>query len=758
MNIKKLLGSAALTAMLLTGFSGCGDSSNETAVAPKTTNSTDTSPSNTNLTTSAINVLQSPELARVANSISTVNGTDAEMNKLKVQLAQNPESIDNESAKKIVAEVAQKQLGKTVNGAKVTQADIDAFMTYIDSNGLYFMAIMEAYANEKGINTDALEAKNAPLRAKRGIFKGGDSLLDIIKDGLVDVVATDAITDLTADAFRLVLQSDGVTTAMLDMAINSETITDIMVTVMEDNWDLTEPMIPMMLNPENDYEFTRKFLQLAQAHKQQIGTMTFSYIDTNLYDTITKVMVLSPAVNTAMGQTMVLLGKNHFIIPGSETTITRNDQPDLYAGKDAFARLMLDINNSTTNERLFYALFAKSDTTDAFVKTMQQVKKLDADTATYFMDNIFLGGSIEKGYATIDQAHRDQAFQNIYTITKAMLDGYEAEGLAPYSGSFVGFAGLIPFDRYVPYAKGMGSAAYYYATTHGYSLTGTIGSFVKDKFFPEENSNTIQKASLRQSNALSDGLDWFANLFGSYSAWLDSATAYLTDSTIGKTLESAFTAMLDSTKVGIDAALAEAKKLGHDAIEAKIQVTIQDGNYTLPPFEDITLAYITSTAKTTALEILDDPARMKVISDANRTQELYAYVNSQLKTNEYLGYIPTWMTKLDWIQIPASVDGIPVKVINYSAGSIDVYILSDNADMVDLQTNILGNQVLLKEVAIKDSPLVVDANEDISKLHVYKFTVYASDIVDVNQILGYLGTYLTDTAGAVALDTSAVVK
>ena len=786
MTLNKIIGSAALTAMLLVG---CSNDNGETPASATTSSS-----SNSNLTTSAITVLQSPELASVGNSIATISSislvssgatsqnaptryTSSQLSSainesasydnashkekvraLKVDLQINPETIDQDSAKKAVATVAKTLIGKTINGSVVTQNDIDAFMTNIDANGLYFMALMEAYAKEKNINVDTIPtAKQSPSRAaKRGILsKLTSPLTDAIKDGLVKVIGNDAVTDLTADAFRLVLQSKGVTTAMLDMAINSETITDIMVTVMVDNWDLTEAMIPMMLNSENDYEFTRKFLQLAVAHHQQIGTMTFSYIDPALYDTITKVMALSPAVNTAMGETMVLLGVNHFVIPNNDLKVIRKDQPNLYAGVDAFARLMVDSGNGTTNERLFYSLFSKSDTTDSFVKTMQQVKAKDADTATFFMDTIFLGGSIESGAPAISDVDRNQSVQNIYAITKAMLDGYNAEGLAPYSASFVGFAGLIPFDRYLPYAKAMGTAGYYYAISHGYSITGTIGEWVSGKFFPADEPAPA-KASLRKANALTDISDWFADLFGSYSTWLADATDFLTTSTVGQTVSAAFDSILGSMKVGVDTAINDLKASGHDYIEAKIQVTVNDVNYTLPPFEDITLDYIIDTSKTTALELLDDPAAMRTFSDANLTQEFYAYVNGKLATNEYLGYIPTWMTQLDWIELPSNIDARPTPVINFSAGSVDVYILSDNANMIDLQTNVLGNQVLLTEVAIGDSPLKVDG-EIIEELHVYKFTIYASDLVDINAILAKLGTYLQGEFGAVALDAAEAI-
>ena len=775
MTLFKIIGSTALSVML---FTGCSSEMNET---PATTSSI-------NQTSSPISVVQSSEISTLGNyaailssntlakrspSLAQYTVSDEEaLRALKVKIATNPDAVSKNSAETIVRYAAQDLLGKTVNGQKVTQSDINSFMNNIDSDGLFFIALMEAYAKQHNLDNTEVSASSSSARKasslQRGISLTDNPLLDAVKDSVVSLVGQDAVTDLTADAFRLALQSEGITTAMLDMAINSETITDIMVTVMVDNWDLTTPMIPMMLNPENDYEFTRKFLTLALAHNKQIGKMTFSYIDEPLYGAITQVMALSTQVNTQMGEVMVAIGVNHFLIPSDTHTLERRDEPDLYAGADAFARLMVDINNSLVNERLFYSLFAKSDTTAAFVNTMQQVKSKDEATAVFFMDTIFLGGTLE-GNVTIDEAHKDQAMKNIYAITKAMMDGYNAEGLAPYSPSFVGFAGLIPFDRYIPYAKGMATAGYYYAKTHGFEMTGTAGTWIKDKFFPDEDQQA-QQASLRKASSL-DGtvteaeetiltsiIAYFDDLFGSYSTWLSDTNDYLSGTGFGQGITTVFDGVVGVITDSIDTIIADLTAAGHDYTEAKISVVINDANYTLPPFEDITLDYILETSKTTALSIFEDPEMVRYISDANATQQVYAYINEKLETNYYLGYIPHWMTQLDWLELPANIDSRPTAVVNFAQGSVDFYILSDNGDMIDLQTNVLGNQVLLTEVSIDDAPLSVNEEyNNIDTLFVYKFTIRATDVIDINLVLASLGTYLDSNFGAVAVDASSAI-
>jgi hypothetical protein len=477
-------------------------------------------------------------------------------------------------------------------------------------------------------------------------------------------------------------------------------------------------------------------------------------------------MAVSPKVNSMMGETMVLIGANHFVKPVvGDMGTQRADQPysenadgttnGLYAGADAFARLMLDPANGIVNERMFYSLFAKSDTTAAFVTTMQQVKILDASTSTFFMDNIFLGGEL-KDIATLTDVQKDQAMKNIYAVAKAMLDGNKIEGLSAYSASFIGFAGLVPFDRYVPYAKAFGAAGYYYAKAHDLAIPGgSIGQWIADKFFPSETATeeAVQAAPSRQANALTTALDWIKAKFGSYTEWLAGATEYLKTNSIGQTIVEAFDNILGSVTTGIEATIDDLKAKGHDAIEAKIQVVIADANYTLPAFDDLSLNYIITTAKTTVVGIIDDPTIVRSFTSNNRVLEISNFIKEKIETNRVLGYMPDWMTKLNYLELPANIDAKPKPIINFKSGSADIYILSDNADIIDLQVNVLGNTVLLSEVALEDSPLTVKDGE-IAEMHVYKFTVSALDLVNINGIMAKIGEYLENRFGVVAVDAS----
>jgi len=116
------------------------------------------------------------------------------------------------------------------------------------------------------------------------------------------------------------------------------------------------------------------------------------------------------------------------------------------------------------------------------------------------------------------------------------------------------------------------------------------------------------------------------------------------------------------------------------------------------------------------------------------------------------------MTKLDYIELPASIDKKPVIKTSFATGSIDVYILSDNDDMAYLQSEILGNQVELSEVALGDAPIVVDpANDEYSELHVYKFTV---NVIDADGILASVGGWIQSKIGGatLAVDTSDAIE
>jgi len=813
--IYKVMGSTILATILLTG---CGGDTNNEVQSDPTVRDNGISSSYTVGTNSSkdleVNNLTDTEsyaLSAFLEATAAANNTNqlnvASRAPAAVQTVKSPNSVTgfkvqlnqykNLSGTTKATTVVKLALSKMVKNGVITEAEKTAFENSNNLNQVYIDTFVAEYMEVKH-NGSTNSAKQSP---RRSILSGiTDKIGDTLKSGILEVVNVDAVTDLTAEAFKLVLKSDGMTVVMIDMAIGSETISQIMVDVMKENWDLTLPMIPMMTDTTNT-EFTEKFTYLAGLHNNLIGDFLFTYIDKPMYDALTKAMVIPTTTGSSatrmentnldityqgnmvvasnVGKLMTDIGVRFFIKP--DTTLTPeargpSSYSDVYAGKDAFARLMVDgVNNGIVNERLFYSLFSESKTTGDFVKTMQNVKSADANTATYFMDSIFLGGELDN-LANLSTAEKDQAMKNIYAIAKAMIDGTTKEGLGAYSGSFIGFAGLIPFDRYKPYAMAFGSAGYYYIKSHGLEIPGgSIGGWISDKFFADEatvaNQETasVQKASARRAAAI-DGttdntvsektiltttLEWFDNLFNSYANWLSEATAFLTDSETGKTVAVAFDEMLGSIKTGIDTAIADIIAKGHDAVEAKIQVVINDVNYTLPPFEDINLDYITTTAKTTAIAIMEDPATVRKFSENDIVKGVYDYVNESLTTNTYLGYIPTWMTKLDWIELPANVETMPAMKMDFASGSVDIFILSDNADVIDLQTQVLGNQVLLSEVSIEDSPIVVDKTSgNYENLHVYKFTIHASDLIDIDKIIASIGTLIGENVNGVAIDSS----
>lgn len=695
---------------------------------------------------------------------------------------------------------------KLHDNGTLSDEQYDKFIARTDLAKVYVTAFFDAIAKIKELKasftgtednttidsnstvvTDANRTANGLLSTVLGTDPANDPINLVgsaVSDTIVSAVNVDAVNNVAGDAFALVLQSDGLTAAMLDLAIGSETIAQIMIDVLRDNWDLTAQMVPMITNPD-DTEFAEKFTYLAGMYDNMVANFVFKYIDTTMYDAITKAMTvpsttgsmentnLVPSytgnhkVTSNMGKLMADIGVNYFVKPDATHTIVRSDLPDLYAGDDAFARLMLDVNNGTINERLFYALFSESKMTADFVTTMQQVKANDDATATFFMDNIFLGAELSDLNNTTD-VQKDQAMRNITTVATAMFDGYKAEGLAAYSGSFVGFAGLVPFDRFKPYAQAFAAAGYQYIKVNGLDIPGgSIGAWIADKFFPSEEvvaeaeNNATAQASARTTNSvLTDTLEWIKTQFASYTVWLGEAKDYLLTNSVGQTIAGAFDEFIGSVKTGIDATIKDLIAKGHDIAEAKIQVLIADQNYRLPAFSDINLsvAYMTSVVKTTAAGILDDPTMIRQFTENARVQGVYDYVNEKLATNKFLAYIPTWMTKLDWIELPANVDGLPKMKLSFSTGSADIYILSDNADAVDLQTNVLGNQVLLEEVALADSPIVVDeTNSEYSELHVYKFTIHATDLINLDAILAKAGEFLDNKINGVAVDASNVV-
>ena len=110
-----------------------------------------------------------------------------------------------------------------------------------------------------------------------------------IGDSLVNVLDTKVGDAITGAAFNVVLNSDGITVTMLDLARKSEKTSQIMVNSIEAKWELTEKMCPML---QENQEFGEKFTALAE-EKDFVGRFFFERIDAIMYNWLADAMLLS---------------------------------------------------------------------------------------------------------------------------------------------------------------------------------------------------------------------------------------------------------------------------------------------------------------------------------------------------------------------------------------------------------------------------------------------------------------------------------
>jgi len=394
-----------------------------------------------------------------------------------------------------------------------------------------------------------------------GLFsKITDKVKDKVKDGLVKVLDTKLGDKVTTAAFDVVLNSEGVTVVMLDLARKSETTSQIMINSMEADWGLAEKMCPML---RGSTEFGEKFTALAE-ERDIIGRFFFERIDANMYGCLTDAMLLSNndavhdgsvshSTNAYMGLLMDRYANDYFITPTGSTAVRRADKfvslllnTGANATYDANTKTFTGHGdaNELINEKFFYSLFKTPETTDSFVSAMDKVKSADAangtNTLTMLMDNIFLGKPNGAG-----EADTIQGYLNIIAIGSGMYDGIYGEanaegtrsgayGFGAYSGAFIGFAGLIPSDRYMTYARAFMNAGYKYAEFHGINVWGTAldsATTVAQAAWDAYTAPTDVAATPSPARSAGLGLtgsDWYDDIFDlMLSAWSSVSLADL---------------------------------------------------------------------------------------------------------------------------------------------------------------------------------------------------------------------------------------
>ena len=706
-NWKNYVGSTLLAGLLL---QGCG-SSEEAAVAQ----------------TTSVDTAAAASKAIAANTVSTLIDADdltAATNTAKLDFSSGVAEDATDASDKVKAVVAA-----LVENGRMSQADADYVLANTDLNELY----LEAYFDKAAADLQLAPANLAPNRAL-----SLDSILDPIKDGLVDLMDTSVGGAITSATFDVVLNSEGVTVVMLDMARGSETMTQIMIDALGRDWSLTEKMCPML---QTNKEFGEKFAALAE-ESEPMARFFFERVDAPMYGCLTDAMLLSnddtafgsyddPVYHSTNGYMGILLERyatTFFIEPGTGELGSSG-----YGTTDTFAGLMfttgdvvsLDGNvtsghgdaNELINEQFFYSLFKTPETTDAFVTAMQNVESADSANVTLFMDEIFLGSNTTTDFATDDTV---QGYYNIISIAGGMYEGIETHGFGTYTGAFIGFAGLIPADRYMSYGSQFMSAGYFWAEQNGVSIWGTVADGAKDLYAsyttPTDTTAATAPARTAGRGTIGTGSAWISDTLDVVvSAWdasdllgyfgsdlgiieyynLEALKAYSTvigspDSTNVTTI----TTVIDGVTYTDDV------KGFHGLLELAIRedivnTNIAEGNtsynmddataaFALPAFGDITWSFLYTSAKDGAVAYYNSFVDAGWLADLSDNTLIRAYFYPSADNV----YIPSWLLAIDWLKFPDNFSNADITATDFSfdGGYMDIYVLSPNEAL--LRTNV----------------------------------------------------------------------
>ena len=671
------------------------------------------------------------------------------------------------------------------------EPDVEAYMKNLIDNALENGELTQVEATEllqADLNQIFLDiytiasSKGETLTSKR---RGLGTLL---KDSVNKLAATQTGQDLGGAAFDVVLDSEGVTVTMLDMARDSRTVTNSMIDILGDkeNWDeITPKMYPML---QTNTEFGEKFAALAyemnpetQEGAPAMGRFFFSMTDRGMYGALADAMVLSDnndvhdesveySTTGYMGQLMIRHAKEFFIAPNSGTQADLNTASgESYGSTDAFSNLMFDTGDIIStdengkevghgdaselqNERFFYAMFRTPSSTNDFVTAMQE---LDTPTVTMFMDQIFLGRSNETN-ASEDTI---QGYYNIASIAGAMNEGVNTYSFESYSDAFLGFFKLVnDSDRLYEYSVAFLNAGYHYA---GFNI---------EEIWANYNSETPILPSPNESKqrALGQGTidtSWSGVLYGcSADGWdrldiWDSVTGVFSDEASSEesgAMDVFSTCMHDEIQLAVREDMVNDSKLDNNA---STDITIEEAGelFTLPNFNDISFEYVYTGAYDRAAlhtsffysDTIDDlSAWWSDFSIIDSATGAYEYTTGFVfgTDEERWAYFPNWLANTQWLDLQEYYETSNSSIdVDFSSGVVDFYILSEDANLTQ---TVAGLNETMVRVESDDVPLSVrnDLNldemqpEDITRYYVYKVTI--TDTMGLDEMLAALKDYI----------------
>lgn len=656
-----------------------------------------------------------------------------------------------------------------------TQATVTALSdTLAQLNGTESNSTIDTTFNNLKLQLSSSSATTTSGVQAAGLFS---SVTDKLKNTLEGLADTSVGNKVTSATFDVVLNSDGVTVVMLDAARKSHTITKVMIDALDADWSLTKKMIPML---QTNKEFGEKFAALAY-EEPDMARFFFSRVDAPMYNALADAMLLSNddsvhdssvehSTNGYMGLLMDMYAEEYFVKfnsgahktaqtatvaedghkAGEEVKYAKNDATGNLATDDNFVNLLADTKavvhydsatkkftghgdgNELINEKFFYSLFKTPGSTDSFVTAM---KKLPDATVTELMDNIFLGQGP-------DSNDTEQGYLNIIAIGSAMYDGIygktatnsPAYGFGSYTGAFIGFATLIPRDRYITYGKAFINAGYKYAEFHGITIPSSVGA-AWDYYNANADSNTTTTSSagaparsagkgIISSDWTDDVLDILSKAWSNSVSTLDFSTlldAFNSSNTsIVETLKDsanvAYHTVLDGKDENNQTVLYTELSNGtvhndtvyglHGLIELAMQEDIYygicgnrstdyiltatptcDNNnsytmdnakaaFTLPAFANITMSFVYNTATDGAMAYYNNNVDANWIADLSSNELVRSYFYPSADNI----YIPSWLLAIDWLRAPANYENATVATTNFdfNAGYFDIYVTSTN--------------------------------------------------------------------------------
>ncbi len=826
------------TATLL--LAGCGSGSGTSA--PEAQDVSQNGSGTAAVDTSAIDAMTAAEAKRAATAVlasargmtygaSAVGEQDVSMAAKRLKIGTVSGAIGDSDIMAMVAQMESNDveafMHKLIDEVRsenpdITDADINEYLVSVDLNKEF----LRLYA--------AAPSKAADARGLLDpIKKVGKKIGDKIKDKLVDVADTSVGNKLTGATFDVVLDSEEATIFMLDQARKSETMTQIMIDALGKNWDLTKKMCPML---QTNKEFGEKFAALAE-ERDILGRFFFEKIDAPMYNCLADAMLLSNddadhhadvshSTTAYMGILMDRYAKEYFVAPHSAPQNTSG-----YGRKDAFVNLMFDTGaivesgetpndytghgdgNELINEKFFYALFKTPGSTNEFIAAMQQ---LDNATLTTLMDHIFLGvrkndsageaieaDGVQVGNGTAGDAETIadpiQGYMNIIAIAGAMYEGIyggtesKPYGFGAYTDAFIGFAKLIPVDRYFTYGKAFVGAAYEYAWMNNIDVWNGFAENVRTLWNQYISEPVPAMPEGSQAAARSAGLgvigsDWFDDIVDLFAqAWENVSLGDVFDAFMDDNA-SVIDELMDQGNIAFNTVVDGRDDSGlkvypteitnplftdndivygfHGLVELAIRedmvnsgsvpdMAAAEGNFTLPPFADMTWEFIYGSATDGVVGFWNNVVGVDWLADLSSNELIRAYFYPSADNV----YIPDFLLAIDWLKLPQNYANTHFADtdFDFDAGYVDLYVVSTNPDLpasLDLPQAVDGIHTITMEPVELTDAILVEVDGDISEpLYAYKIRLISP--ADVAAVVDYFGELGDSALNAVGIDTSA---